>query len=101
MSSLSSLVERSTARNRANLDRLAELGRRNDVAEWSPSPEAQGSLSTPTPTRPDRWDDPPATPSRDELLGLRERIPARHNDNGGGYGRAILERVARNYGVVE
>lgn len=94
MSSLSSLVEASSERQRSNLSRLETLRRRNDVVDWSPSAEASPSSSMQIRTDPS--DEPTSTTPPDYL---RDLIPARHNGNGGPYGRAILERVARNYGL--
>lgn len=91
MSQLNELTELARSRQRSNLERMALMTARLDDPIFAPSnqPDPATSRSTPEPTPP---------PSADRSDALREYLPQR-TTKGGSYGRSIIERVARNYGL--
>jgi hypothetical protein len=94
MGQLAELNRRSHERRSANMTRLAAMVAALDAPLYAPSSPPDpvaASHSTPMPT-------PPSSEADDD--DLRARLPARSDPNAGGpYGRSILDRVARSYGI--
>lgn len=93
MQSLDSLLASESARRQRNLSRLASMTARLDVQDFTPSTEAPAERrSTPEPM--------PTGPAPDDAEFLRQLLPRRSDPSAGGdFGSAIVERVARNYGL--
>lgn len=91
MAELASLTGEMQGRRHQNLERMRAMTARLDDPIYGPSVEpitANHSAPTPTP--------PPL--AEDDGGGIRDALPQR-STKGGPYGRSILERVARTYGL--
>lgn len=93
MQSLSSLLASDSALRQRNLDRMRSLTARLDEISFMPTEEAPPAASRSTPEQ-------TATARDQDDESLRSFLPRRSDPSAGGdYGSAILERVARSYGV--
>lgn len=92
MAQLDRLNSRRAQLRATNSERMMAFIRRLDEQLYTPSQEEPAANRS---TRP-----PTAAISDADEPGLRELLPRRRDPTAGGpYGDAILERVARNYGV--